>query len=83
MLKDITVDTKSFSDLPIMMFVARNMTSFWDLNSRCLTQLLEHTGFAVQDLQKWGKRRLGRAEGISDPVIDRTNATARGSVKHG
>jgi len=82
-LSDTTVDTSSIRDLPIMMFVARNKTSFWDLNSKCLTQLLEHTGFIVRDMQRWGKRMLARAEAIDNPKMSRLNADARGVVQRG
>ena len=82
-LSDTTVDTSSIRDLPIMMFVARNKTSFWDLNSKCLAQLLEHTGFTVRDMQRWGKRMLARAEAIDNPKMSRLNADARGVVKRG
>jgi tRNA (mo5U34)-methyltransferase len=77
------VDTGSMKELPIMMFVARNATSFWDPNSKCLTQLLEHTGFALTDLQKWGGRMLARAEAIDDPKKAWISATARGVVERG
>jgi tRNA (mo5U34)-methyltransferase len=83
LLNSGTVNTRSMNELPMMIFVARNSTSFWDLNSKCLTQLLEHTGFAVTNVQTWGKRMLARADAIESPEIDRTNANARGTVKRG
>jgi tRNA (mo5U34)-methyltransferase len=82
-LKEGTIETKAFSHLPVMMFVARNLTSFWDLNSECLRQLLEHTGFAVRDAQIWGKRMLMRAEAIEDAHVQKTNVIARGVVERG
>jgi tRNA (mo5U34)-methyltransferase len=70
-------------DEPILLFAARNHTSFWDLNSKCLHQLLEHTGFAVTGLEKWGKRMLAKAIAIDNPMAARTNKIARSTVDRG
>ena len=81
--KDRSVATGSLNDLPLMIFVARNVTSFWDMNSTCLTQLLEHTGFSLQDMQRWGKRMLARCIAVESSEVERTNSIARGVVKRG
>ena len=83
LLKEGEIDTKGFSHLPVMIFAARNFTSFWDLSSECMRQLLEHTGFAVVDPQIWGKRMLMRARAIEDSNVQRTNTIARGVVERG
>jgi hypothetical protein len=82
-LKDKDVKTSGLNDLPIMVFAGRNATSFWDLNSECLRQLLERTGFRVTDMQKWGKRMLAKAEAVDDPKLQRVNIIARGTVPRG
>jgi len=59
---DRTVDTANLCELPILLFVHRNNTSFWDLNLKCLTELLVYSDFVFQSSQTWGQRMLVKAE---------------------
>jgi len=77
------ISTTELSELPIMIFAGRNMTSFWDFNSECLRLLLQHTGFRILNFQKWGKRMLACAEAVDDGHVNRANVIARGTVPRG
>lgn len=82
-MSDKSVLTHSVRDLPLMVYVARNATSFWDLNSACLRELLQSTGFSIVDMQRWGKRMLARAVAVESRVTEQKNSIARGVVKRG
>jgi hypothetical protein len=54
------VNVSLFKDIPIMIFARRNGTSYWDPNSKCLSELLTCAEFIPLETQRWGHRHAGQ-----------------------
>lgn len=75
------VNLQEVKDAPLLLFAARNSTSFWDPNSACLHAMCEHVGLRVRKHQNWGRRQMVTTQVVRDPQKPAVNQAARGLRK--